>query len=375
MTSEPSKGTVVHVTSAHRPEDIRIHWRECAALAEAGFDVYLVAETPPPERSAPGVTVVPFESVIGGRLKRVTMGAARAMNTAIALDPDVIHIHDPELIAALPYVKLRSKAKLVVDLHEELGLQIQHKPYLPPWVGSILAPVLRSVIRSSRLFADLFVVAWPHPVRTTPADRTIEVHNYPSEKEFVAVQGAAPYRERERLVVSIGTITEQRAVHEILTAADLIGLSAQVTLAGPILPPSLRETHRQLIERSGAELPGRLTQGQVAELLSRARVGLCLLHPMPQYRVAEPTKLFEYLLAGLPIVGCDFGPTKEILTKHRCGLTVDPTDPTAIAEAVTWLLDHEDEAAEMAERAKAISPQYVWERQADALVAGYQRLF
>ena len=110
-------------------------------------------------------------------------------------------------------------------------------------------------------------------------------------------------------------------------------------------------------------------------MLGRARVGIVTLYPTQKYLDAYPTKLFEYMAAGLPVVCSDFPKLRPFVEGPRCGLLVDPQNVDAVAEAVQWLLEHPEEAEAMGQRGRAaVETQYNWAQEAKRLVAFYERL-
>ena len=117
---------VCHMTSAHDPEDIRIFHKECVSLAKNGYDVYLVERGDSYEKN--GVHIVGVGTIPDSRLQRMTQGARRVYEAALALDCDIYHFHDPEL---LPYgVMLKKKGKKVIfDSHENTVEQIMEKEW------------------------------------------------------------------------------------------------------------------------------------------------------------------------------------------------------------------------------------------------------
>ena len=127
---------VCHMTSAHEEEDIRIFRKECVSLAEAGYDVYLVERGDSYDKN--GVHIVGVGEIPTSRLKRMTEGAKMVYQAARALDADIYHFHDPEL---LPYgLKLKKAGKKVIfDSHEMYTEQIREKPYLPHWFARLLS--------------------------------------------------------------------------------------------------------------------------------------------------------------------------------------------------------------------------------------------
>jgi glycosyltransferase involved in cell wall biosynthesis len=109
-------------------------------------------------------------------------------------------------------------------------------------------------------------------------------------------------------------------------------------------------------------------------LLSEARLGIVTLLPTPSYLPSLPVKLFEYMLAGLPVVASDFPLWRAIVDDARCGLLVDPHDASAVAQACQWLLDHPQEAEEMGRRGTtAVFEKYNWSAEARRLIRFYRR--
>jgi glycosyltransferase involved in cell wall biosynthesis len=97
---------------------------------------------------------------------------------------------------------------------------------------------------------------------------------------------------------------------------------------------------------------GRLPPAEAWALAAGAWAGLALLEDTPAFQRAVPTKLFEYLAAGLAVVATPLPRTAEIITSSRAGHLVrtaaeaadvlnrwsaDPADLAAArAAAVAW---------------------------------------
>jgi glycosyltransferase involved in cell wall biosynthesis len=105
------------------------------------------------------------------------------------------------------------------------------------------------------------------------------------------------------------------------------------------------------------------------------QVGLVVLHPHPAYLTSHPTKLFEYMAAGIPVVASDFPLWRSIVENSDCGLLVDPFDPAAIAAAIERLITNPDEARRMGMRGRsAVERHFNWEMEEQSLLSFYASL-
>jgi glycosyltransferase involved in cell wall biosynthesis len=309
------------------------------------------------------------------RLSRILGSTLRACILATREKADLYHFHDPELIPVGLLLRLLGK-RVVYDVHEDLPRQILSKYWIPR--------ILRGVVAKAAALAEWvaakamsgIVAATPAIARRFPPHKTVAVQNFPLLSEFALGEGT-PYRERPMWVAYVGGITAIRGAVEMVRAMEHLpeDLGARLVLAGTFSPPELVAEVRKLPGWSYVDFLGWQGRDGISRLLRRARVGLVVLHPVTNYLDSYPVKLFEYMAAGIPVVASDFPLWREIVEGEQCGLTVDPLDPKAIAEAVRWLLEHPEEAEEMGKRGrKAVLAKYNWEREAEKLLDLYRRL-
>src|SRR5439155_1824423 len=130
-SSVRSKGRlrIVHLTSAHPPHDTRILHKECRALAEAGYDVTLVA--PSARDEIVGDVRIVGVAPVGSRPARMTAGAWRVYRTARCLHADLYHLHDPELLPWGLALQIATGKPVIYDAHEYVGMDVSNKEWLP----------------------------------------------------------------------------------------------------------------------------------------------------------------------------------------------------------------------------------------------------
>ena len=146
-------------------------------------------------------------------------------------------------------------------------------------------------------------------------------------------------------------------------------------MAGEIYPPTLQDAMQAHPGWRRINYLGHRSRSEVSQVLGQARVGLVLFHPAPNYDDSQPNKLFEYLSAGIPIIASNFPAWRNLVEKVGCGLVVDPLDPKQIADAITWIFEHPQEAECMGVRGRqAVHEIFNWETQAKVLLDLYSRI-
>jgi glycosyltransferase involved in cell wall biosynthesis len=150
---------------------------------------------------------------------------------------------------------------------------------------------------------------------------------------------------------------------------------ARLVLVGSFENEQLRLEAESLPGWERVAYRGRLGRGALRDQLACSRVGLVILHPEQNYVESFPTKLFEYMAAGLPAIVSDFPFFRELVEPVGCVVFVDPLDSAQLAGAIDELLADETRAEKMGRRGSAAVRDHLnWEQQAPKLVALYRRL-
>jgi glycosyltransferase involved in cell wall biosynthesis len=304
------------LTSVHPPFDARIFHKEAKTLASAGYHVTLVAAHDRAE-TVDGIRITPIPKP-KNRIERMTLTLWRAFRQAKRTGAGIVHFHDPELIPAGLALKALGR-KIVYDVHEDLPRQVLIAHWVPKFIRGTLGRILEAIEAAAAQRFDAIIAATPTIAGRFPRSKT--------------------------------------------------------TLAGPIVPASLREELEGLAGWKRVDYFGVLPYPDVAPLLDQSRLGLVVLHPTRNYLDSYPVKLFEYMAAGLPSVVSRFPLWEEILRRSGAGILVEPADPADIARAVRRLLERPDEAAAMGRKGEqAFREVYIWGRESERLLTRYREI-
>lgn len=363
---------VCHMTSAHEEEDDRIFHKECVSLAKAGYEVYLVERGKSYEKN--GVHIVGVGQIPKGRLKRMTEGAKRIYEAAKALDADIYHFHDPEL---LPYgMKLkRAGKKVIFDSHEFYREQICEKQYLPVWLRNLVAGVYSSYERYALKRLDGVVSPCTLHGKNFFADRcqrAVIISNAVVLSEFFE-RYIPDAEKKERQLCYAGGLTETRGITADMRAAYCA--DAKLVLAGAFSPPEYKKNLEAMPEYSCVEYRGRLPLSDVRSLMNESRIGLCTLLDSGQYLKIDTfgIKVYEYMSMALPVILSHSSYNDRMVDRYHFGICVDPTNIDEIASAIRYLLDHPEEARRMGENGRrAVKEEFNWGAEEKKLLALYE---
>jgi len=97
------------------------------------------------------------------------------------------------------------------------------------------------------------------------------------------------------------------------------------------------------------------TKSDVARLAAESAACLTLFKDVPVLATNSPNKLFDTFAAGRPAIVNMDGWMRELVEQNEAGLYVRAGDARDLAEKLTWLRDHPDDAARMGRNARALA--------------------
>jgi glycosyltransferase involved in cell wall biosynthesis len=368
---------------------LRVH-NQLRALAAAGYDVLLLCwdrECRLPEAEARDgfrIRRIRIPASVGGGPRRNAPNVLR-FNRAIyrALlteDADVVHCYNLDAAPAAFLAARRRGARTVLDLCEPeyYGLWKARYRWLLPLVNAIEKRLAR---RADQLFVhNHFQV---EKFRGYGIRHLAQVGSYPNRS---MVPAAPSVRPAGRFVIGrLGTIYEDNGIEEILEAYRLLlererarggPRRFHLYLAGRVFD-RYAPTFDRLIDplRDQVTVEGSFDAFDMGRLYAKLDLSLVLARRTRWFRHITPTKLFDSMACGVPVVGSDIGEVKGILSESGCGLTVDERSPAAICEAIeTIALTPGLRGRMAAAAARAAHDLYTWEAGEPVFLEGYARV-
>ncbi|MDA9366598.1 glycosyltransferase [Pseudomonadales bacterium] len=364
---------IVHLSSAHPRDDVRI-FRKMAMSASKHYDVLFIVADGLGQSVIDGIKILDAGKRSDSRLRRMTSTVDKVYKKALKAEGDLYHLHDPELIPI--GLKLKRKGfKVIFDAHEDLPKQLRSKPYL----NSVLKRLLPFVFEAYEKFAfkkfDAVVGATPAITKKLAGinPMSYNINNYPILGELKS-SADSDWSTKRNEVCYLGGISEIRGITELVAALPHVS-SIRLNLAGRFSAIGTERDVKASIGWEQVNALGFINRREAADVLARSKAGIVTFHDYPNHVDAQPNKMFEYMSAGLPIIASNFALWKQIVEGNHCGICVDPRDSSAIADAISYILENPKEAQRMGSNSlTAVKERYNWLPEEKTLISMYKRI-
>ena len=261
-------------------------------------------------------------------------------------------------------------------MHEDVRSSIDYKKWLP---GFLKAPLKLAVSLVERLCLNRFFVIFAEDSYVGNykfIKRWKIVRNFPRIQMFTEFKKKSPNREVIKLAY-IGSVTKERGALEMIKVLNLLrsrNYQVELTCIGPVssLLRSEMESLIHLGNEQSVRIMGKIPLRQALPILKDCSIGLALLHPEKNYINSYPTKVFEYLCLGIPVITSNFPLYKGIITTGEFGRCVDPLDVEAISQAI---LEMKDEFKDQSDRIMSKARKdFSWDTDFNGLIEVYKEI-
>ena len=366
---------VTHVTTVHPRYDTRIFYKECSSLAANGYRVRLVVADGLGAETRNGVSIVDVGVASGGRIGRMLVSVWRAFRAALATKPECVHLHDPELLVTVPVFRALG-VRVFYDMHENVPKQILTKVWLP-------VQMRWGMSKGVQLIERLVLRGVP----VVMAEKSY-AHDYPWLRNVSVVQNFPVLPDVQEssegpfdvfTVGYIGGVTRERGVLAVLDAVAELRSAGRVIEFECLGPVSSNVAECEAFDKAIADgwlrAPGRVDGAVGLKRISRCHVGVAVLTPLPNYVESWPTKMFEYMALGLPVIASDFPMYRGVVDAEACGLLAKPERHQEIVDALVFMMDNPEDAKSMGVRGRdAALHRFSWANEESKLLRFYSEL-
>lgn len=305
---------------------------------------------------------------------------SKCLMKIIRIRPHYLHCHDLNAlpIGVIAKILILRKTNLIYDSHElwsDSKRDHNHSPKLYSFgifLERLLIKLVDRVIVPSKAIGDIiqkkYQVKSPILLMNIP-NKIIErkVKNNLLDIKLPA---------NSKKIVYVGGVSYGRGIPNLLQALTKLDNNVFLLILGF---DNLENGISPLIEKY--DLRNRVIQLEpvppeyVIDAISSADLGIAPIENIClSYYYSMPNKIFEYLLAGLPVAVSNFPEMSRLVLENEVGVVFNPEDPEDIATSIKRILDDPVLFEKLKKNVKMFSEKNHWDAEAVKLLKLYSSL-
>jgi len=190
--------------------------------------------------------------------------------------------------------------------------------------------------------SNLYNIPVPSIVMNCPAYR-IGIRNN-LLREMIQLNGNL------KIILYLGAITFNRGLEETMTAMGKVNKGVLVVMGygKPEYISSLKEKSSQLGVKERLYFIPAVPPHEVVKYAASADIGIVpIQNACKSYYYCSPNKLFESMMAGLPVAASDFPELRRVIEETNCGYFFNPSDTDDIANTLNKMLSDDKTSKQM----------------------------
>lgn len=364
------------VAPVHAWDDVRVFQKEAYTLAQAGYNVTLIAKTRY-RRQVKGITVIPCIGHGVGRFVRLTLLPLVALQS-LRENADIYHLHNPDTLPVAVLLKFLGK-KVIYDTHEDFAKRILVRKWVPKILRFPLATIVDIAERLVARVVDATIATQENVVKRI-ANNALLLGNPPLlnsiQYESVKEYSREIIDDGEHLrAIYIGSINAIRGLNEMVDALAIANRTASVRLW--LIGAADKDDFENASKRLGWEyvdyMP-RMEQERAFAYVMRSDVGLIVIHDVCDYAYTDPNKIYEYMMFEIPFIASSFEAWRHKLNGADAGWFVNPDSVEEIASILCAISNDVKMAHKKGVNGKEFIKTYNWDLEAKKLLALYRNI-
>jgi glycosyltransferase involved in cell wall biosynthesis len=268
----------------------------------------------------------------------------RMIDVGVAEHADVYHSHDLNTLYVGAMCKKRTGARLVYDSHElqtERNRMTKWWKRWAAWNERKWLPHADAMIVASPPWIEINREKYgkvPDPSVSIINTPGLEVIDRPQDlRAELDIAADAP------ILLYQGSIQENRGIEPAIDAITLLEDVVLVVVGYGYHRPALEADVKKRGLRARVKFFGPIPNNELLAWTAAADIGLCnIVNSSLSYYTCLPNKLFEYIIAGIAVIGSDSPEIGRIVMEEGVGEVADPIDPEDLARATRIILSDLD---------------------------------
>ncbi|MBN4909615.1 glycosyltransferase [Staphylococcus sp. EG-SA-13] len=286
---------------------------------------------------------------------------------------DIYHANDLNTLPqAIVCSKLRLKPKpLIYDSHEVQSDRTGYNPKTIKRIESFMLKFVDQMIVENHTRAkyneDIYGF-YPKTLYNYSEKYNIE------EKPQINLHKKIGINEDEKILLYQGGLQQGRGLELLIEAMDEIEEGHLLFIGGGKLTQSLKGQAEASKQADRIHFLDKVPFQELPSYTRKAYLGFQVLQNICfNHYSASSNKLFEYMMAHVPVISCDFPEIKKVVEETNTGLVVDSHNATEIANAVNQLVKDTSLRNQLSENTKQAKEIYNWNNEKSKLLEVYNQ--
>lgn len=285
---------------------------------------------------------------------------------------DIYHANDLNtLLQAVICGKWLRRRKVLFDSHEVNLSRSGYDSFLYPLAESFLLRFVDRSIQENHTRAK-FIEKVYHFLPDV-------IYNYPFYQADIAnpvdLHSQLGLAENEPILLYQGGLQKDRGLDKLLEAVPFIERGTVVFIGDGKMKPYLVEETKRRNLGDKVKFLEKVPVEELPRYTRDAYLGFQLLNDTCfNHYSAASNKLFEYLMAGVPLIACDFPEIRQVVRENNVGIVVKSDEPTSIAKGINQLVADPEMREKMHQNALIARERYNWDNEKVNFLKIYQKL-
>ncbi|BEV39948.1 glycosyltransferase [Bacillus stercoris] len=202
------------------------------------------------------------------------------------------------------------------------------------------------------------------------------LHNYPflleETREKIDIHHMLGLPKSEKILLYQGGIQIGRGLDKLIKAMPFINEGTLLFIGDGRIKKDLENMVNDMELHQRVKFLPKVPLSELPKYTRNAYLGFQVLNNVCfNHYSASSNKLFEYIMAGVPVIGCDFPEIKKVIQGEKVGLVVDSHDHLSIAKGVNTLLENTELRNQFHKNCGIAKRKYNWETEKSQLLSLY----
>ncbi len=359
--------------------DYRV-FREAQCLRQAGHHISIVSSSfdPSPLQGWDGIDLhlIPVDRSRSLRILYPDFWR-QAQSLLLAARADVYHAHDLDALWPAAKAAGRRDVPLVYDSHELWTEQssLVDRPLVRHFWAILERRLIRRVHRTITVGTSIAkVLQERYGLEQVTVVRNLPLYRPPVPSDRIRTELGLS-TQRPVVLYQGGFLTDNGLAEQIEAIGGLDGDLAFVLVGDGPRETALKAQVRNCGLEGRVYFIPRVPFAELHSYTCSADLGLCLIKGTGRsFYYSLPNKLFEYLMAGLPVLASDFPDMRAVVEETGSGMVANPEDLEEIRRKIRTFFADPNRPQAYRQAALAAAQRYNWEQEAPRLLALYTGL-